>query len=311
MSLNLNSNKHNKTNSNSKVDIKDILYKTVRNAKHFKASTNKGKRFKNKASHIKNRKVKEMVTYQDETLGLAEGLATLDMLKFFSSQLPLQQIFDIAKRNRHARLMESEIALVTSSNEKVIDELMTDMVKFMGKDLTITEGKNIFEKITLNITYIRNRYSHIVAYFNNLSPSEKKYVVLDFLKKESDSLNTYKEAFENLVEVQTKIDRTLNEMLILSYYELYADNITQLRNELERTKPSNLNRTFTRIFLTVVINKPIFVAYFKKDLDYDILLDKFADLRVITRPKKLPVLKPKYYKFYQQLAKTALTSEAN
>lgn len=230
----------------------------------------------------------------------------LDMYKFFSLQLPLTQIFDIARRNHHARLMEKEIALLTTSDEELVEGLMDDIVKSMKKDISLADGKDIVERITSNLSYLRKRFGHITAYFTSLPAHERKGVVLDFLKQESRSLNRYKDLFENLVETRIKTKRTLNEMLILSYYQLYYDKTVELYKELEKTKPSNLNRIMNRIFFTVVLNKPIFLAYFKNNLDYDTLLDKFADLRVDTRPQKLPVLKPKDYGFYQNLAKIPL-----
>jgi hypothetical protein len=164
-----------------------------------------------------------------------------------------------------------------------VDSLMDDLVDLMLTKIKASDKGELLNRITENIEYIQNRFSHIANYFWSLPKKEQKDIFLTFLNDEIRSLNDYKPEFkEKINNIETW---NLNDGMIFSYYLLYQDRITELYAQLKKANANQIDTVFRELVITIFNSKPVFLAYFKNRLDSELLLDKFAELRTMTKPR--------------------------
>ncbi len=213
----------------------------------------------------------------------------IDFLRQLSLQFPLQEIALLAKLKRYATWMrlKSKIAEIQKENKQEILSLYDSILEITKKQVyDITPTTEDIIKIKNKVASINEKFKDINKFYDSCSITEKRNLLLPFLKQESSEFKKYLPIFVQKLDSKSSWDK--NDSLIYVYYKLYLELIDASYLKLYSEVPSKIESTINQISSLLFFYKPILIAYILNKLDHKVLIRRLAELRTDLRPRILP-----------------------
>jgi len=210
-------------------------------------------------------------------------MALLGNTEYFRSLIVPTPLNSIEKKLRKghssSKIVKDLISDYVKKNSDLYENLAEIMLDLMRSEISFEEpNESVLEEYEKKIRELDIRFNYIDKFMSEMTERDKNALWRDYVTESISDLNKLRS--DMVKSITTKESWNNNDALFISYYDLYTNLLNSKARALAKSEKMSDSDKILFSFAFFIYQVVIY-AYVKDELDENIMLRRFSELRLM------------------------------